>query len=128
MRKILLMLLIVGLFCSGASAVESGDIYLHRNELENILELNNLKLLQEFDKRFNELEKQIVRIDEHVKNVETNIGWILSFLGALIAFFGVVVGVPTVQKFLQWIKENKNTRQSITLDDVKKLIAESKMS
>ena len=130
MRKILLVLLIVGTFCSGAFAAESGDMYLRRDVFEarmdafeaklDAMEAKNQLRIEQILREIQKIDAKYLVLDERTNGIERSVNW-------LIGIWGVIIGLPLLQKFWEFLKD-KTRSQSITLDDVKKLIAESKMS
>ena len=62
-------------------------------------------------------------LSQRVKDVDARIGDTQNFLYLLIVMLGILMALPMVQKFLEW---NASRRPSITLEDVKRLIEESK--
>ena len=166
MRKIIFVgLLMVGIFCSGAFAANSDDVYLRRDvfearmdafeakmnafeikmnafvqqiQLENEKfrteikseiqgvkselqsEIKNVKsdLQSEIQNVKSDLREQIARIDERTGNTLHVVYWILASLA-------VIIALPSVQKLLiWWYDSKKRSAQSVTLDDVKKLLDE----
>ena len=184
MRKIIFVgLLMVGIFCSGAFAANSDDVYLRRDvfearmdafeakmnvfeikmdafvqqiqlenekfrteikseiqgvkselqsEIKNVKsdlqgvkselqsEIKNVKsdLQSEIQNVKSDLREQIARIDERTGNTLHVVYWILASLA-------VIIALPSVQKLLiWWYDSKKRSAQSVTLDDVKKLLDE----
>jgi len=95
---------------------------------ETKAEINAIR--EEMNKEIKSLRQDISNItasvavlSQRVKDVDARIGDTQNFLYLLIVMLGILMALPMVQKFLEW---NASRRPSITLEDVKRLIEESK--
>ena len=95
---------------------------------ETKAEINGIR--QEMNKEIKSLRQDISNIaasvaalSQRVHDIDARIGDTQNFLYLLIVMLGILMALPMVQKFLEW---NASRRPSITLEDVKRLIEESK--
>ena len=95
-------------------------------------DLNNLAtavavLAQRVDNlevRMSDLQNNLeVRMSDLRSGLEGRMGALQNYIYLMLVILGIIVALPSVQKFLEW---RDSRRPSITLEDVKRLIEESK--
>ena len=129
MKKLLLALILIFMTLSGiANGATSDDVYLRKDVFEAKMETLFAKidaLEKRIDVRIDNLEKRIDRVETHL---DKRIDDTHNFLYFIMVLVGVLIALPFVQKGLEGRKEkiaNQNVNQSLTLEDVKKLINEA---
>ena len=70
-----------------------------------------------------DIARAVAVLSQRVYGLESRIGDTQNYLYLLIVMLGIIMALPMVQKFLEW---RDSRRPSITLEDVKRLIEESK--
>lgn len=131
MRKILAVTAIVLIICGMSYGAVSEDmsVYVRRdvfdakmeafmNEIRGEFRVMNAKieaLSRRVDDNYHSLESRMDGLDKRINDVQNYIYLVLVLLG-------IIVGLPTVQKMYEKAKES---RPSITLEDVKRLIEEN---
>ncbi|MBQ9904905.1 MAG: hypothetical protein IJM47_08990 [Synergistaceae bacterium] len=88
-----------------------------------------LQRLDRIDQRLDNLEKSINGLSDRlsmlsgrVEGLDARMGDMQNYIYFLIVFLGIVVGLPTVQKMYE---KGKESRPTVTLEDVKRLIEEN---
>ena len=70
-----------------------------------------------------EIARAVSVLSQRIDGLEARLGDTQNYLYLLLVLLGIIVALPFVQRFLEW----KDSRKpSITLEDVKRLIEESK--
>ena len=70
-----------------------------------------------------DIARAVAVLSQRIDGLEARIGDTQNYLYLLIVMLGIIMALPMVQKFLEW---RDSRRPSITLEDVKRLIEESK--
>ncbi|MBR0168931.1 MAG: hypothetical protein IJQ08_09680 [Synergistaceae bacterium] len=135
MRKLLSVIGLV-LIMSGASngaVSEDMSVYVRRdvfdakmeafmNEIRGEFQVMNAKL-ESLSRRVDDnYQKLNERIDSIHHSLELRIGDLRENIYWLIVLLGIIICLPIVQKIFQSVKESRPT---VTLEDVKRLIAEN---
>ncbi len=131
MRKLLSVIGLVLIMSGASNGAVSDDmgIYVRRdvfdakmeafmNEIRGEFRVMNAKieaLSRRVDDNYHSLESRMDGLDKRINDVQNYIYLVLVLLG-------IIVGLPTVQKMYEKAKES---RPSITLEDVKRLIEEN---
>ena len=129
-----LMLMLTATSVSHGAVSEDMSVYLRKdvfdakmeafmNEIRGEFQVVNTKieaLSRRIDDNYNALEKRMDGLDARISDVRN--GMYLLFV-----VLGIIVSLPIVQKTFQGFEERKAAKQQfVTLEDVKRLIAESK--
>ncbi|MBQ7193460.1 MAG: hypothetical protein IJR98_03715 [Synergistaceae bacterium] len=129
-----LMLMLTATSVSHGAVSEDMSVYLRKdvfdakmeafmNEIRGEFQVVNTKieaLSRRIDDNYNALEKRMDGLDARISDVRN--GMYLLFV-----VLGIIVSLPIVQKTFQGFEERRASRQQfVTLEDVKRLIAESK--
>ena len=121
MKKILLVLSMLAMFCSGAVASESGDVYLRRDVFEAKMDafMSEIRLGNE------RLERRIDVLDEKIEGLKTSVYWALAGITIALASFGITIALPVLQKFFQAreVKQYEPLFTSAEIEVLKRLIA-----
>ena len=70
-----------------------------------------------------EIACAVAVLSQKIDGLDTRLGDRQKFLYLLLVLLGIILALPFVQKFIEW---NDSRKPSITLEDVKRLIEESK--
>ena len=88
---------------------------------------NYATLSQKIDSNYTTLSQKIdgnhLSLSKRMEGLEARIGDAQHYIYVVIVLLGIIMAFPTVQKFMEWRDSRK---PSITLEDVKRLIEESK--
>ena len=88
---------------------------------------NYATLSQKIDSNYATLSQKIdgnhLSLSKRMEGLEARIGDAQHYIYVVIVLLGIIMAFPTVQKFMEWRDSRK---PSITLEDVKRLIEESK--
>ena len=132
---LLLMLSMTGL-CYGAAS-EDMSVYLRKDVFDAKMEAFMTEIRGEFqvvntkldalsrrvDDNYNNLSR---RIDDNYHSLDTKISDVRNGMYLLFVVLGIIVSLPIVQKTLQSHEAQKESKQQfVTLEDVKRLIAEN---
>lgn len=132
---LLLMLSMTGL-CYGAAS-EDMSVYLRKDVFDAKMEAFMTEIRGEFqvvnakidalsrrvDDNYNNLSR---RIDDNYHSLDTRISDVRNGMYLLFVVLGIIVSLPIVQKTLQSHEAKKESKQQfVTLEDVKRLIAEN---
>ena len=134
MKKLVISLLILHLMTSLSYGATSEDIYLRKDvfdaKMEALIEkIDGLEKsinarFEAIDKRIDSLEKvmnnSFSAMDKRISDLQTTVYWGFSLLGLLVA---VIAFAPSFGEFVKNIRKP----EFATLEDVKRLIAESKL-
>ncbi|MBQ9419946.1 MAG: hypothetical protein IJU31_06155 [Synergistaceae bacterium] len=93
-----------------------GDINALRTELKG----DNTALRNELKGDINSLSAKIDGLEKRVETSNTFLYYLLVLLGAMLL-------LPSVNKWLETREEKKQARRSVTIEDVKRLIAEAQL-
>ena len=130
MRKVLTLLALLLITCSTSYGAVSEDmsVYLRKDVFEAKMD-RILQRLDRIDQRLDNLEKSINGLSDRlsmlsgrVEGLDARMGDMQNYIYFLIVFLGIVVGLPTVQKMYE---KGKESRPTVTLEDVKRLIEEN---
>lgn len=98
------------------------ELKAQREEIKQVREEMN-KEIKSLRQDISNITASVAVLSQRVKDVDARIGDTQNFLYLLIVMLGILMALPMVQKFLEW---NASRKPSITLEDVKRLIEESK--
>lgn len=130
MRKVLTLLALLLITCSTSYGAVSEDmsVYLRKDVFDAKMD-RILQRLDRIDQRLDNLEKSINGLSDRlsmlsgrVEGLDARMGDMQNYIYFLIVFLGIVVGLPTVQKMYE---KGKESRPTVTLEDVKRLIEEN---
>ena len=93
-----------------------------REEIKQVREEMN-KEIKSLRQDISNIAASVAALSQRVHDIDARIGDTQNFLYLLIVMLGILMALPMVQKFLEW---NASRKPSITLEDVKRLIEESK--
>ncbi len=95
--------------------------------LSQKIDSNYATLSQKIDSNYATLSQKIdgnhLSLSKRMEGLEARIGDAQHYIYVVIVLLGIIMAFPTVQKFMEWRDSRK---PSITLEDVKRLIEESK--
>ena len=95
--------------------------------LSQKIDSNYAALSQKIDSNYTTLSQKIdgnhLSLSKRMEGLEARIGDAQHYIYVVIVLLGIIMAFPTVQKFMEWRDSRK---PSITLEDVKRLIEESK--
>ena len=95
--------------------------------LSQKIDSNYTTLSQKIDSNYTTLSQKIdgnhLSLSKRMEGLEARIGDAQHYIYVVIVLLGIIMAFPTVQKFMEWRDSRK---PSITLEDVKRLIEESK--
>lgn len=130
MRKVLTLLALLLITCSTSYGAVSEDmsVYLRKDVFDANMD-RILQRLDRIDQRLDNVEKSINGLSDRlsmlsgrVEGLDARMGDMQNYIYFLIVFLGIVVGLPTVQKMYE---KGKESRPTVTLEDVKRLIEEN---
>ncbi len=98
------------------------ELKAQREEIKQVRE-EMQKEIKSLRQDISNIAASVAVLSQRVKDVDARIGDTQNFLYLLIVMLGILMALPMVQKFLEW---NASRKPSITLEDVKRLIEESK--
>lgn len=98
------------------------ELKAQREEIKQVREEMN-KEIKSLRQDISNIAASVAALSQRVHDIDARIGDTQNFLYLLIVMLGILMALPMVQKFLEW---NDSRRPSITLEDVKRLIEESK--
>ena len=152
MKKIILMMIFIAVFCSCSYGVANDDVYVRKDVFEVEMKNINLKLdgiLSELKAQREELKAQreelkahgeeiktlaksvavlAERVDGNYKNLDARMNDLRNGLYLGLVLFAAVLILPFFNKWWDAKEERKQApAQTFTLDDVKRLIAEAKL-
>ena len=129
MRKIITIILLLLMSGTSYGAVsEDMSVYVRKDvfdvQMQN-LNANMERILQKLDSletKVNDMSDRISGLSARVDGIDARMGDLRNDIYLWLVILGIVVGVPSVQK---WYERLKRLRPSVTLEDVKRLIAEN---
>lgn len=98
------------------------ELKAQREEIKQVREEMN-KEIKSLRQDISNITASVAVLSQRVHDIDARIGDTQNFLYLLIVMLGILMALPMVQKFLEW---NASRKPSITLEDVKRLIEESK--
>ena len=98
------------------------ELKAQREEIKQVREEMN-KEIKSLRQDISNIAASVAALSQRVHDIDARIGDTQNFLYLLIVMLGILMALPMVQKFLEW---NASRKPSITLEDVKRLIEESK--
>ena len=133
MKKIFLTIIFV-FYAFSAYGASSDDVYLRKDVFEAKMDAFMARIDGNFaalTTRIDELDKRLSsRIDDldaklstRIDGVDKRIDNLQNVFYLVLVLIGVIIALPFVQRSLEKLKENR--KQSLTLEDVKKLIEEN---
>ena len=150
MKKIILTLCLLLLLCSCSYGAASDDIDVRQDVFDAKMEAQFNKLhgeiaelrgdiktlsehvdknLAEFMAIANEIKGDVRTLDARVNGIENHVSW---WIGGLTLLLTAIAIIPLLLKFFEKLLESREEKKraansSLTLDDVKRLIAEAKL-
>lgn len=129
MKKIipLLLLMIMNSASYGALSADMSE-YVRKDVYDvqmQTLNANMERVLQKLDSlesKVNNMSDRITGLSARVDGIDSRMGDLRNDIYLWLVILGIVVGVPSVQK---WYERLKQSRPSVTLEDVKRLIEEN---
>ncbi|MBQ9419945.1 MAG: hypothetical protein IJU31_06150 [Synergistaceae bacterium] len=112
---------------SALRAELKGDNEALRNELKGEISQLRTELKGDNVALRNELKGDIRSLSAKVDGLEKRVETSNTFLYYLLVLLGAMLLLPSVNKWLETREEKKQARQSVTIEDVKRLIAEAKL-
>ena len=140
MRKFLVMMLLLFLLNSvsyGATS-EDASVYVRQDVFDAKMEALFIRLHSEIETLGNKINGRIDALSAEVKGdirelsaridgIEKRMDTMNTFLYYLLVLFGALLLLPVVNKLWE-SREKSSAASSVTLEDVKRLIAEAKLS
>ena len=122
MKKIFLSMIFV-FYAFSAYGASSDDVYLRKDVFEAKMDAFMARIDGNFaalTTRIDELDK---RLSSRIDGVDKRIDNLQNVFYLVLVLIGVIIALPFVQRGFEKLKENR--KQSLTLEDVKKLIEEN---
>ena len=80
-----------------------------------------------FSKDLNNLTKTVAVMAEHMTGLDTRMADVRNDIYLFLVVLGIIFSLPIIKEFFIYFRERKDSRQAVTLEDVKKLIEEAKL-
>ena len=123
----LILLLLTSETSNGALSADMSE-YVRKDVYDvqmQTLNANMERVLQKLDSlesKVNNMSDRITGLSARVDGIDSRMGDLRNDIYLWLVILGIVVGVPSVQK---WYERLKQSRPSVTLEDVKRLIEEN---
>ncbi|MBQ6776494.1 MAG: hypothetical protein IJP53_08560 [Synergistaceae bacterium] len=125
MKKIFLAVFVVALLPSLSFGAASDDVYLRQDVFDAKMEALFLRLHGEIETLGNKLNGRIDTLSARIDGLEKRVETTNTFLYYLLVLFGAMLLLPI---FSRWWERHEERKQAVTLEDVKRLIAEAKLT
>ena len=119
---ITLILILLTSVASYGAVSEDMSVYLRKDVFDAKMEGFMKEIRGEFQVMNAKIEALSRRMDDNYRNLEARIGDLREYIYWLIVLLGIIICLPIVQKIFQSVKESRPT---VTLEDVKRLIEEN---
>ena len=133
MKKFLLMILLIFVISSSSYGAVSQDIYVRQDVFDAKMEALFERLHGEIVALRSELKAEISSLERglrgEIRGIDRRIDDLRQDIYLGLVILGLLAGFPAAKEFFKWREERREAnKQVVTLEDVKRLIAEAQLN